>query len=125
MSIGMSYEEFWYKDVSLVEIYRKAHDLKTQRVNHEAWLQGVYIYDALCAASPLFRISFKKGAIKPEPYTKEPYPITEIEIRERREREARKKEERLKAEFARYVEGMIQRRKAKEMPVEAQGQNGR
>lgn len=111
MSIGMTYEEFWYKDVSLVETYRKAHELKSQRANQEAWLQGMYIYDALCAASPLFRTSFKKGVIKPEPYAKEPYPITEAEIRERKEREARRKEERLKAQFARYVEGMIQRKR--------------
>ena len=120
MSIGMTYEEFWYKDVNLVKFYRKAHDLKTQRINQEAWLQGMYIYDALCSVSPLFRTSFKKGVIKPEPYTKEPYPITESEIRERKEREARKKEERMKAQFARYVEGMIQRNKSKQMPVEAQ-----
>ena len=120
MSIGMTYEEFWYKDVKLVEVYRKAFELKTQRTNQEAWLQGRYMYDALCAASPLFRMSFKKGAIKPEPYTKEPYPITESEVKARQEREARLKEERLKAQFARYVEGMIQRKK---MPVEAQGLN--
>lgn len=114
MSIGMTYDEFWNQDVSLVEVYRKANELRDKRRNQELWLQGMYIYEALCDASPLFRLSLKKGIVKPEPYAKEPYPITAAEVREREEREAKKKEERLKAEFAQFVEQM--RRK---MPSEA------
>ena len=114
MSIGMSYDEFWNQDVGLVEVYRKANELRDKRRNQELWLQGMYIYEALCDVSPLFRLSMKKGVVKPEPYVKEPYPITEDEVKAREEREARKKEERLKAEFAQFVEQM--RRK---MPLEA------
>ena len=109
MSIGMSYQEFWYGDVRLVEAYRKAAELRDKRRNQELWLQGMYIYEALCDASPLFRLSMKSGPIKPEPYVKEPYPITEAEVRERAEREARLKEERLKAEFAAFSEHMRQK----------------
>ena len=104
MSIGMTYDEFWNGDVSLVKFYRKAEELRYKRQNHTLWMQGLYIYEALCDASPLFRFSMKKGAIKPEPYVKEPYPVTAEEVREREEREARKKEERLKAEFAAFAE---------------------
>ena len=104
MSIGMTYDEFWNQDVRLVEVYRKAAELRDKRRNHELWLQGMYIYEALCDASPLFRFSMKKGSIKPEPYVKEPYPITAAEVKEREAREARKKEERLKAEFAMFAE---------------------
>ena len=114
MSIGMTYDEFWNQDVELVKVYRKANDLRDKRRNQELWLQGMYIYEALCDASPLFRFSMKKGIVKPEPYTKEPYPMTAEEVHERELREARKKEERLKAEFAQFVEEM--RRK---MPSEA------
>lgn len=114
MSIGMTYDEFWNQDVALVKMYRKANDLRDKRRNQELWLQGMYFYEALCDASPLFRFTMKKGIVKPEPYAKEPYPITAEEVREREEREARKKEERLKAEFAQFVENM--RRK---MPSEA------
>jgi hypothetical protein len=78
------------------------------------WIQGMYIYEALCDASPLFRLSMKSGTIKPEPYAKEPYPITRAEIKEREQREARLKEERLKSEFAAFAERMRQK-----MPVEA------
>ena len=104
MSIGMSYDEFWNQDVSRVKAYRKAYELREKRRNQELWLQGMYVYEALCDASPLFRFSMKKGSIKPEPYVKEPYPITEAEVREKEERKAREKEARLKAEFAAFAD---------------------
>ena len=114
MSIGMTYDEFWYQDVSRVVAYRKAAELRDKRINQELWLQGMYFYEALCDASPLFRFTMKKGTVKPESYAKEPYAITAEEIREREEREARKKEERLKAEFALFTEQL-----RKKMPQEA------
>ena len=114
MSIGMTYDEFWNKDVRLVEVYRKASELRDKKRNQELWLQGMYVYEALCDASPLFRFSMKKGSTKPEPYVKEPYPITATEVREREERETRVKEERLKAEFAAFAEQI-----RKKMPPEA------
>ena len=114
MSIGMTYDEFWNQDVRLVEVYRKAAELRDKRRNQELWLQGMYIYEALCDASPLFRFSMKKGSVKPEPYVNEPYPITAEEVRAREERENRKKEERLKAEFALFAEQL-----RKKMPSEA------
>ena len=113
MSIGMSYDEFWNQDVALAGVYRKAQELRDRRKNQELWLQGMYIYEALCDAAPIFHAFAKKGT-KPNPYAKEPYAITESEIREREVREAREREERLKAEFAAFAEQM--RRK---MPVEA------
>ena len=114
MSIGMTYDEFWNQDVRLVEVYRKAAELRDKRRNQELWLQGMYFYEALCDASPLFRFSMKKGTVKPEPYAKEPYPITEAEVKAREAREARLKEERLKAEFALFAEQL-----RKQMPREA------
>ena len=114
MSIGMTYDEFWNQDVRMVEVYRKAAELRDRRRNQELWLQGMYIYEALCDVSPLFRFSMKGGPIKPVPYAKEPYPVTESEIREREQREVLLKEERLKAEFAAFAERM-----RKQMPSEA------
>lgn len=115
MSIGMTYDEFWNQDVSLVRVYLKAKELRDKQRNQECWLQGMYIYEALCDVSPLFRFTMGKGTIKPEPYVKEPYAITEAEVREREEKARRKEEERLKAEFARFAEQMIR----KQMPTEA------
>ena len=116
MSIGMTYDEFWNGDVSLVEVYREAQELRDRRQNQSLWLQGMYIYEALCDASPLFRFSMKKGMVKPEPYVKEPYPITAAEVREREEREARKREERLKAEFAIFAENIRRKMSQRDTP---------
>jgi hypothetical protein len=114
MSIGMTYDEVWNGDVSMVKAYRKANELRDKRRNQELWLQGMYFYEALCDASPLFRFSMKSGTIKPEPYVKEPYPITEAEVREREEREARVKQERLKAQFALFAEQMRKKKMSQE-----------
>lgn len=43
----MSAEEFWHGDVWLVKAYRKAHKLKIEEANHLAWLQGLYVYQAV------------------------------------------------------------------------------
>lgn len=114
MSIGMSYDEFWNQDVTLVRVYLKAKELRDKQRNQELWLQGLYVYEALCDASPLLRFTMRKGSIQPNPYVAEPYPMTELEVKAREERELRKKEERLKAEFALFAEQM-----RKQMPVEA------
>ena len=113
MSIGMSYDEFWNQDVALVRAYRKAQEIRDRRQNQAMWLQGLYIYNALCDVAPVFHAFAKKGT-KPTPYAEEPYPITAAEINERKERELRKKEELLKAEFAAFAAQM-----RKKMPLEA------
>lgn len=115
MSIGMSYDEFWNKDVSRVKAYRKASELRDKRRNQELWLQGMYFYEALCDASALFRFTTKK-TIKPEPYMKEPLPITAAEVREREERERREKEARLKAAFAQFAEAMRKKMSQETLP---------
>lgn len=113
MSIGMTYDEFWNGNVSMVKAYRKANELRDKRRNQELWMQGLYVYEALCDASALFRFTTKKS-IKPEPYPKEPFPITELEVREREERERRNKEERLKAEFALFAQQIMRKKMSQE-----------
>lgn len=113
MSIGMTYDEFWNGDVDMVKAYREADELRHRRRNQELWLQGMYFYEALCDASPLFRFSTKP--VKAEPYIKEPFPITAEEVQEREERKRRVEEERFKVEFAEYVEEL----RARKMPQEA------
>ena len=77
----MPYDLYWNGPPEATKAYRKAYELAEQRRNNEMWLQGRYIYDALLAASPLFRTSFKGGKISAEPYIKEPYPVTEADRR--------------------------------------------
>lgn len=89
LSIGMTEEQYWDRDSTLVVAYRKAEELKTNRKNQEMWLQGAYIYEALCRVSPIFHAFAKKGT-KPAPYVTEPYTITEKQAEVRREEKAKK-----------------------------------
>lgn len=76
LSIGMTEEQYWDKDCQLVVAYRKAEELRTNKVNQEMWLQGAYVYEALCRVSPILHAFAKKGT-KPMPYIGEPFAITE------------------------------------------------
>lgn len=76
LSIGMTYDQFWNDDVNLVKYYRKADEIKIERKNQELWLQGLYMYEALCDVSPILQAFAKKGT-KARPYSEKPYSITE------------------------------------------------
>ena len=95
LSIGMTPEQYWDGDPSLAKYYRKAHELQRKRKNEDLWLQGMYIYEALCDVSPIMNGFAKKGT-KPHPYTDRPYSITsedrkeERKIKEQRDREKAK-----------------------------------
>ena len=84
MSIGMTYEQFWYDDVELTKYYLKAFELKEKREAEKnkwaRWEQGLYVYEAICYASPILR-AFSK-ATKPLPYPRKPYGFEEKEKKE-------------------------------------------
>jgi len=90
LSIGMTADEFWNQDCMLTKYYRKAHDIRQNRKNEELWLQGLYVYEALCDVSPLLH-AFAKQGTKAHPYPTEPYARTEKEtkLREAKAKEAR------------------------------------
>ena len=60
----------------LTKYFRKADEIKLERMNQQLWLQGMYIYEAICDASPILH-SFAKRGTKPHPYTDKPYPLTD------------------------------------------------
>ena len=74
LSIGMTEEQYWDKDSTLVKYYREAEQLRHERANQDMWLQGMYIYDAISRLSPILHAFAKKGT-KAKPYPDEPYPI--------------------------------------------------
>jgi hypothetical protein len=90
----MTYDQYWNDDCELVVYYRKANELKNARKNQELWLQGMYIYEALCCVSPLLH-AFAKSGTKPQPYPDKPYAISAKEIKEHKE--SMEKENRKKA----------------------------
>lgn len=103
LSIGMTPEQYWDEDSTLVKAYRKAQEMRLDTKNRFLWLQGAYVYDALIAVSPAYR-AFKPS--RPKPYLDEPYPLNEKQSMERQQREERKKTEELKARFRATVENM-------------------
>jgi hypothetical protein len=83
----MTAEQFWEGSPDLVIYYRKAEELRNEKRNQELWLQGMYIYEALCDVSPILQAMAKKGT-KAHPYSNKPYSITEKQRkREEAERE--------------------------------------
>lgn len=89
LSIGMTYEQYWNGEPSLVKYYRQAEELRLKKQNQMLWLQGMYIYDALCDVAPVLH-AFAASGTKPQPYPGYPYAITKQEMEEK---EAREKEE--------------------------------
>lgn len=72
MSYGMSYDEFWKASPYRTKFYREAHELKLKQKDELMWVQGMYIYEALCEVSPVLHAFSKKGT-KPLPYSEKPY----------------------------------------------------
>ena len=75
LAIGMSYEQYWEGDPKLTQYYRKAYLIKQEEINNNAWLQGMYIYDAMSTA--LFNALRGLGKSKPpaKDYAKQPYEL--------------------------------------------------
>ena len=106
LSIGMTAEQFWDGDSSLVIYYRKAEEIRVEKLNQEKWLQGLYVYEAICDAAPLLHALTKKG-VKAHLYSEKPYAITE---RQRR-REIEEQEKRIALKGKRMMEMYMRQRK--------------
>lgn len=108
MVMGMTPTEYWDGQPHLAVAYRKAYRLKRQMDNEQAWLSGLYVYDAVavCMAN-----AFGKRGAKKQNYIEKPidiFPLTE--------REKKRREQEEYAKMQRAMETMRQqqqRRKAK------------
>lgn len=102
LALGMTYDQYWNEDCMLVKYYREAYELRRQERNHDLWLQGLYFYNALCSASPLFRFSTKPQ--KAHPYMEAPFAVTKKETERREEVKERQTFEKIKAKMVAMVE---------------------
>lgn len=78
MAIGVSYDDFWYKDPNITKYALKAHEIRQKQENERLWLQGYYFYIALCDVAPVLNAFAKKGT-KVERYLEQPLALTEEE----------------------------------------------
>lgn len=108
MQYGMTYHQYWNGDVYAHKHYRKAYRLKATEANTNAWIQGRYVYDALCAVSPILR-AFSK-AKKPADYPDEPYDLFADQRAKREENEAREKYERIKEKVSAFAQAFNEQR---------------
>jgi len=99
----MSYDQYWNEDCLLTVYYRKAHELRKDRKNQELWLQGMYIYEALCDVSPVLH-AFAKSGTKPLPYPDKPYPVAKEEIIKQKEFREKANRQKAKAMFEAWAE---------------------
>ena len=90
MAMGMSYSQFWDEPPYLAVAFRRAYRLKRELDNENAWLQGIYFYDAVAVA---LQNAFSKRGAKKEKYLERPidiFPLTEVEKKLREEEERKK-----------------------------------
>ena len=95
--MGMSLEQYWEQSPFLAVVYRKAYKLKRETENEQAWLQGLYVYDAFAVC--LANVFAKRGA-KKQNYFEHPldiFPLTEKEKKQREKQEMLKMQEAMKA----------------------------
>ena len=108
LAIGMSYGEYWEGDANLARSYRKAYRLRQEEFNTNAWLQGMYIYDAVsCALHNALR---GMGKSKPpaKDYAKEPY---EIFKKEKTSQEVAQEIEKEQEKALLWMESLVQKGK--------------
>lgn len=70
LSIGMSSAEYWTGDPVLARYFRKAYQLRLEQQDYNAWLQGMYYYEALSIA---LSNAFRKKGTPTLNYTEQPY----------------------------------------------------
>lgn len=105
LAMGMTYAQYWESDPHLVAYYRKAYRLKRQTENEQAWLQGIYFYDAFSVS---LANAFAKRGAKKQNYIEAPidiFPLTQLE-KKRREAEAN-------AKMQKAMEAMMREQRAK------------
>jgi hypothetical protein len=111
MAMGMSRDEYWNGDPSAVIDYRKADKIRTNRRNYEAWLQGLYIYDAYTCVAPVL-IPFNKNA-RISPYPKEPYILFADERKEKAKQEEIERDKRNQAQVKAWFKRVNERKGSK------------
>lgn len=68
----MSYEQYWDGDNLLPKHYRKAEKMRQEQNNHNAWLNGLYVYDAVISAMS----HMNKNKNDHKNYAEKPYDFT-------------------------------------------------
>lgn len=107
MAMGMTYEQYWDGDVYAHKMFRQAKKVSLAEQNYIAWLQGMYIYEAIIDIAPYIK-AFSKA--RPKPYPQEPYDIFKEDVEAREEREQRERYEHIKERVAAFAKAQKEKR---------------
>lgn len=107
LAIGMSSAEYWSGDPSLVRYFRKAYKIKQEEINNNAWLQGLYVYDAVSTA---VHNALRGKNTKAREYAKQPY---NFENKEKSEFKKAREVEREQEKALAWMENFVQINKKK------------
>lgn len=100
----MSYAEYWEGDPILTRYYRKAYLIRQEEMNNNAWLQGLYIYDAVSTALHNALRGFGKSKPPIKEYAKSPYNFNKKEkTEEEKQREVLVEQEKAAAWMENFV----------------------
>ena len=86
LALGMTYEQYWRSDPYLTVYYQKAKKMKFDYDNQMAWINGMYIYDAVSAI--VFNTWCRKEGAQCKEYTNKPYEFDEAKQEEELKKEA-------------------------------------
>lgn len=109
LAIGMSYAEYWEGDSSLARYFRKAYKIKQEQENNNAWLQGLYFYDAASTALHNALRGFNKTPPPAKNYADKPY---ELFKKEKTEAEKAKEVEIEQEKAAAWMENLVMSHRA-------------
>ncbi len=92
LAIGMTAEQYWDGDCELVKYYRKAAKIRQDLKNQDAWLLGMYIYQAIGNLAPILR-AFAKKAPRLCLYPDQPFALNTMQKGEKGAGQTGKKED--------------------------------
>lgn len=105
LAIGMTYDQYWNQDCTLVKYYRKANEIRKDQINNQMWMQGAYIYEAIMDLVPALNPMTKPG-IKPQPYLSKPLPRTTKDAIEQKKAEEAEQYEAIKNKMRHQMESV-------------------
>ena len=109
MSIGMTYNEYWYGDPLMVRDYYRAFRIRRKQEDERMWLQGLYVLQALQATVGNL---FLSDGEEPNRYPEEP--ILQEKDREKEEERKAKEEEREQLRLIAYLNQVMEARKGQQ-----------
>lgn len=110
LSIGMTWEQYWDGDNTMVKYYREAEKIRVENRNTEMWLQGAYIYKVLEAFAPILPAFPKKNA-RVGDYLSAPIPLTDEDAEKNKEQEAKVEYEKNMTAMTAWMEKINAKRK--------------